>query len=184
MGAGTAIMLALGQPEAVEKLILNSPPPTGANMRRVRPWFAGLAMLYRVFGARLTGRIVAALPRTNGDPASFDIAAFLGAQRRDAIVPAIRGLVFDGAPLPIHRLGEITQPTLVLTHPDDPIHPLASGEMLHERMPHARLAVAPTRTYWEENPDGLAHVIASFVRGEPIARGLPEHKHVSPTGHG
>ena len=45
-------------------------------------------------------------------------------------------------------------------------------------MPHARLAVAPSEPYWRENPEALAHVIASFVKGEQIARGLPgQHVH-------
>ncbi|MDE3096080.1 MAG: alpha/beta hydrolase, partial [Chloroflexota bacterium] len=173
MGAGTAVTLALDHPETVEKLILQSPPPTGVYLRRVRPMFLWLAMLVQVFGPRASGRIVARLPRRPAAPA-FDIAAFIGAQRRAAVVPAIRGLL-RGPPLPTHRYGEIRQQALVLTHPDDPIHPLASGELLHERMPHAKLAVAPTPTYWAENPDALAHVVGAFVRGEQIARGLPGH---------
>ena len=97
-------------------------------------------------------------------------------------MPAIRGLLFDGPGLPTQRFAEIQHQALVLTHPDDPIHPLASGDLLHERMPHARLAVAPTATYWDENPDALTHIVAAFVRGEPIARGLPEkvrHEHAA-----
>ncbi len=169
----TAVTLALDHPETVEKLILQSPPPTGVYLRRVRPMFLGLAMLVQVVGPRTTGRIVARLPRRHA-ASGFDISAFIGGQRRAAIVPAVRGLL-RGPPLPIHRYGEIRQPALVLAHPDDPIHPLASGELLHERMPHAKLAVAPAPTYWAENPDGLAFIVAAFVRGEQIARGLPGH---------
>lgn len=47
-------------------------------------------------------------------------------------------------------------------------------------MPHARLAVAPTATYWQENPDALTHVVSAFVKGETIAQGLPQkvvHEH-------
>lgn len=175
MGAGTAVLLSLDHPEAVEKLILRSPPATGAHLKRVRPMLLGLALLLQIFGPRTTGRIVARVPRP-GAGSRFDLAAFIAAQRRAGIVPAIHGLLLEGPPLPSHRYGEIQQPTLVLTHPDDPIHPLASGELLHERMPHAKLAVAPTRTYWAENPDALAHVVAAFVRGEQIAQGLPDRK--------
>jgi hypothetical protein len=90
-------------------------------------------------------------------------------------VPAIRGVLFDER-LPVDRFPEITQPALVMTHPDDPIHPEESGQILYHAMPHARLAAAPTRAYWQENPDAMAHIIASFVRGDQIARGLPESK--------
>jgi pimeloyl-ACP methyl ester carboxylesterase len=181
MGAGTALVLALDHPEAVERLILRSPPPTGEHLRRVRGMFAGLAMLFRLFGARLTGRIVARLPGRR-DP-EFDVASFLGAQRGAAIVPAIRGVLLEGLPLPTHRFGEIRQPALVLTHPGDAVHPLAAGEMLHGRMPHARLAVAPTRSYWAERPDALAHVVAAFARGEPVAQGLPPERHAHADAH-
>jgi len=177
MGAGTALMLALEHPESVERLILRSPPPTGEHLRRVRPWFAGIALLFQVLGPARAGRVAARLP--GRDDPEFDLAAFLGAQRRAAIVPAIRGLLLRGLPLPTHRYGEVQQPALVLTHPDDPIHPLASGEMLHERMPHARLAVAPTRAYWEERPEALAHVVAAFTRGEPVAQDLPPERHAA-----
>ena len=60
------------------------------------------------------------------------------------------------------------------------IHPVSSGDLLYAKMPHARLAVAPTTTYWQENPDALTHVVASFVKGATIATGLPEkilHEH-------
>jgi pimeloyl-ACP methyl ester carboxylesterase len=175
MGAGTALMLALDHPEAVDRLILRAPPPTGANLKPVRGMFAGLAVLFRLFGPKLTGRIASRLPgRTEPE---FDIASFLATQRRAAIVPAIQGVLLKGPPLPTHRFGEIAQPALVMTHPGDAIHPLASGEMLHERMPHARLAVAPARDYWAARPDALAHVVAAFTRGEPIAQGLPPDRH-------
>ncbi len=183
MGAGTALMLALVHPEAVEKLILMSPPPFGAHRRTAHLYFGSVAFLYRLLGSRMAARIIMATPqakqaqRTNPEN---DLRSFFASQRRAVIVPAIRGLLFDSAPLPTERFGEIAQPTLILTHPDDPIHPLASGELLHERMPHARLAVAPTATYWEEQPDALAHIISSFVKDEPIAMGLPKkqlHSH-------
>ena len=183
MGAGTALMLALAHPKAVEKLILMSPPPFGAHARTARLYFGSLAYLYQLFGARVAARIVTATPQARAaqraNPEN-DLRSFLASQRRTAIVPAIRGLLFDSPPLPTERFGEIAQQTLVLTHPDDPVHPLASGELLHERMQHARLAVAPSTTYWEEQPDALTHVIASFALGQPIASGLPEkmmHEH-------
>jgi pimeloyl-ACP methyl ester carboxylesterase len=180
MGAGTALMLALEDPERIERLVLHAPPPFGRRLTPLRGMFLGLAMLYRLFGSRGTARIVASLPAMRAEQEELqgiDIAGILAAQRREAIVPAIRGLLQEGAPLPAHRFDRIPHQTLVLTHPDDPVHPLASGELLHEQMPHAQLAVAPTRDYWSRNPAGLAHVVASFVLGQPIARGLPGHTH-------
>ena len=185
MGAGTALMLALEHPETVEKLILMAPPPFGAHAKAAKRSLGGLSYLYYLFGPKLTARIVTAFPqakRAQRANPSNDLRSFFAAQRRASIVPAIRGLLFDGPGLPTQRFAEIQQQTLILTHPDDPIHPLASGELLYERLPHARLAVAPAATYWDENPGALTHVVAAFVKGEPIAQGLPrkiQHEHAA-----
>ncbi len=180
MGAGSALVCALEHPEAIDRLILRSPPPfDGKALKVARGTFGGLATLYQVFGAQITSRLVMMLPQTKRvqalDPA-HDLRRSFASQRRASIVPAIRGVLFDER-LPVHRFGEITQPTLILTHPEDQLHPLASGELLHERIPHAKLAVAPAGGYWIQNPDALPHVVASFVKGETIARGLPERAH-------
>jgi pimeloyl-ACP methyl ester carboxylesterase len=179
MGAGTALMLALAQPDAVERLILMSPPPFGDDMRRTRRMFGGLALLYQLLGTHVAARVVAALPpsrRLTTPDQRHDLRSFLSNQRRAAIVPAIRGLIF-GPQIPLDRLGAIVQPAIVLTHPDDPIHPLASGTTLRERMPHAKLAVAPSPTYWDEHPDELTRLVAAYVRGESIEEGLPGPHH-------
>jgi pimeloyl-ACP methyl ester carboxylesterase len=183
MGAGTALAMTLAQPDAVEKLILMAPPPFGEDaIRPARRLFGGLALLFQVFGTRLTSKIVMVFPearRAERENPNNSLTSFLGAQRRAAIVPAIRGLL-HGPQLDPSRFGAIEAQALVLTHPDDEIHPLGSGEVLHETMPHARLAVAPSAGYWMENAAALAHVVAAFVRGETIAAGLPEkvlHQH-------
>lgn len=183
LGAATALMLALEHPEVVSRLILRAPPPFGDDLKPVRGRFAAIAMLYRSLGSDLTARLITSLPeqrRAQKAQPSLDLRAFFASQRRRSIVPAIEAGLLDEHQLPIHRLSEMAQPALILTHPGDPLHPLASGELLYDRMPHARLAVAPTATYWQEEHAALTHVIASFVRGEPIARGLPDkvlHQH-------
>ena len=141
-------------------------------------------MLFQIFGTSLTSKLVGVFPQARQaqrENPNNDIRSFLAAQRRASIVPAIRGLLFGKPGLPIERFGEIEQQTLILTHPDDPVHPLSSGEILYDRMPHARLAVSPTTSYWIENPEALTHVVSAFVKGETIASGLPEkvvHEHV------
>ncbi|HYM16230.1 MAG TPA: alpha/beta hydrolase [Dehalococcoidia bacterium] len=183
MGAGTALLLALAHPEAVDRLILRAPPGFGAEARPARRMFSGaLATMYKLLGVRMTAAIVAALPAKRAGDASQRrrLRVLLASQRRAAIVPAIRGLL-GGAPIPVERLAEIACPALILTHPVDPIHPLSSGEILHQQMPHAKLAVAPSPTYWEEHPEALTHVVAAYVRGDTIAEGLPPgsaHRHV------
>ena len=182
MGAGTALMLALAHPATVDRLILRAPPPFGEDLKPVRRMFGGLATLYQLVGTRATARIVTALPgmrRVQEENERNELRSFFASQRRAAIVPAIRGLLLDGE-LPVERFSAIRQPALILTHPDDIIHPLASGEVLRERMMHAKLAVAPSQQYWQEHPEGLTHAVAAFTKGEPVAEGLPDrvfHEH-------
>ena len=188
MGAGTAIIFALAHPERVDRLILQSPPPFSPDDQPARRVFGGLATLYQLLGSRLTARVVSALPsmrRSQRQSPARNLRDFFASQRRAAVVPAIRGVLSGPRQMPIERFGEIGQPALVLTHPHDAIHPLRSGEILHERMPHAKLAVAPTTTYWQDNPDVLTDVIAAFVKGEPLAQGLPvkqPHQHGEAAG--
>jgi pimeloyl-ACP methyl ester carboxylesterase len=167
MGAGTALALALADPDAVEKLILRAPPPFGEQAAEARRMFGGLAVLYRLMGSRRAARLLMLLPQVRAAQRAtpkLDLRHFFASQRRASIVPAIRGVLYDER-LPVERFGEITQPALILTHPGDAIHPEASGRILHERMLHARLAAAPSRAYWQEHADELAEVVASFVRG-------------------
>ncbi|MEX2227454.1 MAG: alpha/beta hydrolase [Dehalococcoidia bacterium] len=176
MGAGTALVLALAHPAAVDKLILRAPPPMGEGAGEARKLFGTLATMYQFLGPRLTSAMLMRMPQVRAADAAtpgVSLRAFFASQRRERVVPAIRGVLFDER-LPVDRFSEIAHQALVLTHPGDPIHPEASGRMLYEAMPHARLAAAPTRGYWQENPDALSHAIAAFVRGEPIARGLPQ----------
>jgi pimeloyl-ACP methyl ester carboxylesterase len=179
MGAGTALMLALAHPEVVERLILMSPPPFGDDMRRARRMFGALALLYQLLGTHVASSVVSALPparRLTTPDQRHELRSFLSNQRRAAIVPAIRGLLY-GPQIPLDRLSAITQPAVVLTHPDDPIHPLASGKILRERMPHAKLAVAPAPTYWDEHPDEVTRLVSAYVRGEPIEDAVAELHH-------
>jgi pimeloyl-ACP methyl ester carboxylesterase len=178
MGAGTALVMALRHPERVEKLILRAPPPLGEQAGEARRLFGALATMYQFLGPRMTSKVLMRIPEVRKADAALrgvSLRTFFASQKRQRVVPAIRGLLF-GERLPVERFGEIQHQALVMTHPGDRIHPEASGRVLHEAMPHARLAAAPTRSFWQENREALTHVIASFVRGEEIARGLPGEK--------
>lgn len=175
MGAGTALTLALLHPERVSRLILQSPPPLGEDIKSARRMLGGLATMYQVFGTNLAARIVTSLPpmrRLEQQGAAASMRTFLARQRRAAIVPAIRGLLANSL-MPQERFAEIAHMALVLTHPDDVIHPLVSGEILHREMPHAKLVVAPTGTYWEQHPAELTSLVAAFARGEETLPGMP-----------
>lgn len=160
MGAGIGLVLALSQPARVERLILRSPPPFGEDMRPARRRMGWLASSCRYLGVPLTSRIVGAL---SGDT---EQARMIAAQRRAALLPAVRGLLFDGAPIQSHRLSEIRTPTLILSHPNDVMHPLRSGELLRTSIAGASLNVAPSAEHWKQYPDAFRDLVVSFVKRE------------------
>jgi pimeloyl-ACP methyl ester carboxylesterase len=164
MGAGAALLLALTQPARVERLILRSPPPFGTDLLPAQRRMGSLAAMCRYLGVPLTARIIGLL---SGDA---EQARTVAAQRRAALIPAIRGLLFDGAPIPIDRLAEVQAPTLIFGHPGDAMHPLRSAELIRTGVPGASLHVAPSAEHWKQRPDQFCELVASFVKaGRPSA---------------
>ncbi len=171
MGAGTALALALAHPGDIKRLALLVPPPFGEDMPPVARTFGALATSYQFLGVRLTARIAGYLARRRGldDAAVAELRRFLGSQRRAPVVPAIRGLVLEQPQLPVERFHEIGVPALVMTQPNDPIHPLSSGETLRRELPHAGLVAALEPEYWNAHTDQLAALIAAFTRDDTSA---------------
>lgn len=161
MGAGVCLMLALSRPGRVQRLVLRSPPPFAPDINAARLRLGALALLYQCFGTSLAAHSVAP---ARHDAQAEATRALIRNQRRAAIIPAIRGLLFDRAQLPLERMSAIQCPTLILAHAGDRLHPLRSGELLAERMPHAELDVAPSATDRRADPATLTRTIAAFVK--------------------
>jgi len=164
LGAGAALMLALNRPSRVERLVLRAPPPFAEDLAEAQRRMGALATACRYLGVPLTARIVGLLP------GNAEQARTVAAQRRAALLPAVRGLLFEGAPLPSERLQEIGVPTLILAHPNDAMHPLRSGELIHDRVRRASLHVAASAQYWQQNPGPFCDLVASFAKGDDAAR--------------
>jgi pimeloyl-ACP methyl ester carboxylesterase len=156
-------MLTLAHPERVIRLVLRAPSPFGVDMKTARARLHPLASMYQWLGASLTPHVVGMLSRAADRP---KMKALLSGQRRQAIVPAIRGFLSE--PIDPDSLAKIETPTLILTHPDDPLHPLRSGEILRARLRFAQLLVAPSGSYWEENQEMLVQVVVSSLKGQSL----------------
>jgi pimeloyl-ACP methyl ester carboxylesterase len=160
MGATSALLFAQAHPERVERLVLRSPAPFGADMIPARRMLRGLALSYQVLGTWLTARVASLQAGPDG---AVRMRQLLRSQRRASIVPALRGFLAE--PLDPHDLDTIEAPTLILTQSADALHPLRSGEVLYDLLPDAMLCVAPTATFWDRGLDETADLIAAFISG-------------------
>jgi pimeloyl-ACP methyl ester carboxylesterase len=170
MGAGTGICFALEHPQMVDRLVLIEPPPiTDKDWATTRMIFGGLAALIESQGLEKAVEVALSLGLWSdikeSDPERYELLrAWLLSQNSAALVPAIRGLITDGPPLPEERFGEITAPTLIVTHVGDPIHPAESGVILNKAISGSRLITAPNSVYWDERPEEMLEAIKDFLQ--------------------
>jgi 3-oxoadipate enol-lactonase len=175
MGAGVSYTLALAHPERVEKLILIAVPPLGEGFEPAKQMFGGFAQLIEAMGLEKAVDVVMQLPEyvkmRERDPEEFArIREWLLRMQPRGIIFAMRGLV-NGPRLAHERFGEIAVPTLITAHPDDLLHPIASGERAHAAIAGSRLMVAPSLQYYRDHRDELLDTVAAFLRGEESALG-------------
>ncbi len=169
LGAGISLMLALRHPEAVASLLLFGPPPVGEawdgwarNGLRIRA-----AVLERD-GVEGLVAMQEALPATQErrayDPAWWEWERrWLLAQNVEGIVACHLGLA-EGPGIPLERLGEVQAPTLIVGHPEDPQHPLATVESLASRLPRAEVELEPSEAWGDDHPDERAATVLAFLR--------------------
>ena len=174
VGAGTALVFALRHPEMVERLILRPPPPIGQQASAPSAQlFGGLSLLIEGLGLEKAVDIALALrPWAGLKEASPEIFAWIRnwllSQNEEGIVYAIRGIVL-GPELPHQRFHEIKAPTLIVAHPGDEIHPLASAEVVHRAIEGSRLVVAPSMIHYQLHPEELAALVEQFLSEEAPA---------------
>ena len=173
MGAGVSITLALAHPERVDRLVLVSLPPLADEFEPVRQLFRGFASLIESLGLVRAVEVALQLPQyiemKEGQPEEYERLRqqLLSLQPRGAIF-ARRGIV--ERPWPGDRLGEITAPTLIVAHPDDPLHPLSSAEKARNAIAGSRVITAPSMMYYRDHRGELAEAVAEFLRGDGGAK--------------
>lgn len=171
MGGGTALVFALRHPEMVQKIVLQSPPPVGQQQSAPgAALFGGLAKLVEGLGLKKAVDIALQLEPWSDmkktAPMIFQwMRMWLLSLNEKAIVPAIRGIVY-GPALCDEDFTRIAAPALLIAHPDDELHPVASAELLRDRIPNSRLVVAPDPWYYSVHRDELVETIRAFLNAE------------------
>jgi len=161
LGANVALELAVSRPERVRGLFIEMPVLDNA-LPGVAAAFAPLLLGLRVGrpAFELVARLTSLIPRTNH---LIDTGLDWVRQRPGPSGAVLEGLLLgETAPHREQRLG-IKQPTLVVGHPRDPLHPFSDSGMLAEELPNAELVEATSILEWRLNPGRLTGELAEFL---------------------
>jgi pimeloyl-ACP methyl ester carboxylesterase len=161
LGANTALTVAKDAPERVKGMFVEMPvldnallavgaifTPILAGLRLGEPFLRPLASVAR------------RIPRSN-----FLLDMGLDWVRQDPAPSAavLEGL-FLGAAAPHHdERVRMKQPTLIIGHHADPLHPFSDSGMLAEELPNARLVEASSIFEWRIQPKRLDAELAGFL---------------------
>jgi pimeloyl-ACP methyl ester carboxylesterase len=171
LGANVTLELAYLEPKRVKAMMVEMPVLDNALLAAAvifTPIMIGLR-----FGEPLLKLMAAGarrIPRTNQ---LLDIG--LDWIRQDpAPSEAILEGLFLGSSAPHHQFRvHMEQPTLVIGHHADPLHPFSDAGMLAEELPNSRLIEANSILEWRITPkrlDGeLAHFLDEVWTGKPVA---------------
>ena len=163
LGANTTLELAFLSPERVRGMMIEMPVLDNALLAAAvifTPIMIGLR-----FGEPILRRIAAGarrIPRTNP---MLDLGLDLLRQDPAPSSAVLEGL-FLGSSAPHHQFRvRMTQPTLVIGHHADPLHPFSDSGMLAEELPNARLIEATSILEWRVSPKRLDAELAEVPRG-------------------
>ena len=108
----------------------------------------------------LSSRLASLLPRTNF---LLDIGLDWVRRRPGPSIAVLEGLLLGETAPPREQRRLIDQPTLVVGHPGDPLHPFSDSGMLIEELPRARLVEANSILEWRTRPKRLNEELARFL---------------------
>ncbi len=179
LGANAALELASAAPERVRGLLIQMPVLDNALLGcalAFTPLLVGLT-----FGApvvRLTGRGLGLMPR--GISHLGDSMLDWMSQDPKPSASVLQGLFFGRVAPPSEERRRMRQPTLVIGHRRDPIHPFSDSDALVREMPNARIVEATSIQELWTKPERLTGKIVPFI--EQCFRGRATAKPRRPSG--
>jgi pimeloyl-ACP methyl ester carboxylesterase len=161
LGANTTLETAHVAPRRVRAMMVEMPVLDNA-LLAVAMIFTPIMIALR-FGTpvfRLTSALAARIPRSNF---LLDIGLDWVRQEPEPSIAVLEGL-FLGRAAPHHdERVKMRQPTLVIGHHADPLHPFSDSGMLCEELPNARLVEANSILEWRLSPERLDDELAGFL---------------------
>ena len=117
-------------------------------LRAGRPFFEGVS------------RLTSAIPRSNY---LIDIGLDWVRQKPGPSSAVLEGLLLGETAPHREQRTRIEQPTLIVGHPRDPLHPFSDSGMLAEELPNARLIQANSILEWRIRPERLNAELTAFL---------------------
>jgi pimeloyl-ACP methyl ester carboxylesterase len=162
LGANTTLEAAVLAPERAKGLLIEMPVLDNALLGAAlvfTPALIGLTLGEPL--ARLASRAVRLLPRTGWHLG--DMVLDWGRQDPKPSASVLQGLFFGRTAPPREERRALTQPTLVIGHTRDPIHPFSDSDNLVAELPDARLVQARSILELRISPERLTREIVAFV---------------------
>lgn len=161
LGANTTLEFAYMSPDRVKAMMVEMPVLDNALLAAAvifTPIMIGLRLGEPLL--RMLASVARKIPRTN--PL---VDAGLDMLRQDpAPSSAVLEGLFLGSSAPHHQFRvQMTQPTLVIGHHADPLHPFSDSGMLAEELPNSRLIEASSILEWRLSPERLDAELAGFL---------------------
>jgi len=161
VGANVALELATHDPERVSGLFIEMPVLDNA-LAAVAATFAPVLLGLRVGrpAFEVISRLTSAIPRTNY---LIDIGLDWVRQRPGPSGAVLEGLLLGETAPHREERQKIVQPTLIVGHPRDPLHPFSDSGMLAEELANGRLIEANSILEWRLKPTRLNAELSAFL---------------------
>jgi pimeloyl-ACP methyl ester carboxylesterase len=161
LGANVALELATHDPARVRGLFIEMPVLDNALPAvagAFTPVLLGLRLGRPVF--ELVSRLTSIVPRTNH---LLDIGLDWVRQRPGPSGAVLEGLLLGETAPHREQRRRIAQPTLIVGHSRDPVHPFSDSGMLAEELVNGRLIEASSILEWRLSPKRLNGELAAFL---------------------
>ena len=161
LGANTTLELNHLAPERVKAMMIEMPVLDNALLAAAvifTPIMVGLR-----FGEPVL-RMLARAPAGSHAPIHLLDIGLDWLRQDPAPSSAVLEGLFLGSSAPHHQFRvQMTQPTLVVGHHADPLHPFSDSGMLAEELPNSRLIEATSILEWRLSPERLDSELAKFL---------------------
>ena len=161
LGANVALELATREPEKVRGLFIEMPVLDNA-LTGVAGFFTPIMLGLR-FGRpvyELASRLTSAIPRSHY---VIDMGIDVLRQRPGPSLAVLEGLLLGETAPHREQRKAIVQPTLIVGHTRDPVHPFSDSGMLAEELENAELVEANSILEWRLTPSRLDDELGAFL---------------------